>query len=154
MLVTFAVALPEPFVTVQLCTGLIGCVSTVTAYVLVTAVAKVKVPFAAIVRLSPPLSCRTIPVPRRPTTVPPMVSVPAPEPDPEPEPEPEPEPDPEPEPEPEPPEVNEPALPLLQADSRRARQTRKHRGSCFIKRFIMILGSFTNLLRLNTGSSL
>ena len=51
--------------------GLGGCVIIVTAYVfpLAIAVLNVKAPFAAIVRLSPPLSCNTIPEPVSPTTV-------------------------------------------------------------------------------------
>jgi hypothetical protein len=68
-----------------------------------------------------------------------------PEPEPEPEPDPEPEPEPDPEPEPPPPEVKELVPPLRQADIRRARLRRKHRGSCFNTDFIMILGSFVNL---------
>ena len=39
------------------------------------AVAKVKLPLAVMVRLSPPLSCKTKPVPVRPVIVPPMVKV-------------------------------------------------------------------------------
>jgi hypothetical protein len=97
--VTLAVAVPLPLTTVQVCEGLEGGVATVTlkALPVATAVGKVKGPLAEIVRLSPVLFCRTIPVPVIPVTVPPMVNGPAlPEPEPELEPEPEPEPDPEP----------------------------------------------------------
>jgi hypothetical protein len=91
--VTLAVAVPLPLTTVQVCEGLEGGVATVTLKGLpvATAVGKVKGPLAEIVRLSPVLFCRTIPVPVIPVTVPPMENGPAP-----PEPEPEPEPDPEP----------------------------------------------------------
>jgi hypothetical protein len=41
---------------------------------LASAVANVKAPFAETVRLSPPLSCSTSPVPVRPVTVPPIVT--------------------------------------------------------------------------------
>src|SRR5215469_3694193 len=74
-LLTLAVAVPEPFVTVQVCAGLLGCVDTVTAYAPLTAVVKVNGPFPLIVRLSEPLSCKTNPVPARPVTVPPTVNV-------------------------------------------------------------------------------
>src|SRR5882724_1733156 len=72
--VTLAVATPDPFATVQIWVGAAGWVSTVTAYAPVTAVLKVKEPLAGIVRLSPPLSCKTKPVPVRPETVTPMVA--------------------------------------------------------------------------------
>ena len=60
-LVTFAsatVPVSVPIVTVQVCAGTEGCVSTVTAYAapLATGVAKAKLPLALTVRLSPPLS--------------------------------------------------------------------------------------------------
>jgi hypothetical protein len=75
--VTFAVAEPLPFATVQVCEGVVGWVRMVTSkgLALAIAVAKVKAPFALIVSLSPPLSCKTRPVPVRPATVPPMVKV-------------------------------------------------------------------------------
>jgi hypothetical protein len=73
-LVTFAVAVPVPLATVQVCAGPVGWVRTVTLYVLPLAIAvlKVNVPLAVIVRLSPALSCSTSPVPVSPVTVPPM----------------------------------------------------------------------------------
>ena len=54
--------MPVPFVTVQVCGGLVGCVDTVTLNVAPTdtGVAKVNVvAFAATCKLSPPLSCNT-----------------------------------------------------------------------------------------------
>src|ERR1700691_1639039 len=78
--VTFAVAVPLPPVTAQLCGGFVGCVATVTAYAPPVAmeVAKVKLPLALTGRLSAPLSWRTSPVPVRPVTVPPIVKGPVP----------------------------------------------------------------------------
>jgi hypothetical protein len=78
--VTVAVAVPLPLTTVQVCAGLEGAVATVTlkALPLATGVGKVKGPLAEIVRLSPVLFCRTIPVPVIPLTVPPMVKLPEP----------------------------------------------------------------------------
>src|SRR5713226_7951711 len=75
--VTFAEAVPLPLVTVQVCAGPVGCVSTVTAYFapLAREVLNVNEPLAEIERLSPPLSWRTSPVPDRPEIVPPMVKV-------------------------------------------------------------------------------
>src|SRR5271155_5968105 len=75
---SLAPAVPLPLATVQACTGFVGCVKTVTTYMLpaVRAVGNVNPPLAVMVRLSPPLSCRTRPVPERFTTVPPMVTVP------------------------------------------------------------------------------
>lgn len=69
-LVTSADAVPDPFVTVHSCGGAVGWVRTVMAYAPVTLLANVKGPFAVTVRLSPPLSCNTKPVPERPETVP------------------------------------------------------------------------------------
>src|SRR6516165_7953997 len=74
-LLTLAVAVPEPFVTVQVCAGLLGCVETATLYVPLTAVVKVNDPFPLIARLSVPLSVSTNPVPVSPLTVPPIVKV-------------------------------------------------------------------------------
>jgi hypothetical protein len=75
MLVTLALAVPEALVSTQVWPT--GCVSMVTAYALplTSDVAKVKAPFAATSRLSPPLSSRNtdLPVPN-PLTVPPMVT--------------------------------------------------------------------------------
>jgi hypothetical protein len=74
--VTLAVAtVPLPRVTTQVCAGLEGLTSTVTAYVLVLGMGKenVKVPLALTVRLFAPSSWRTSPVPASPLTVPPMV---------------------------------------------------------------------------------
>src|SRR5713101_4806442 len=78
MLPTFAEAVPVPLVTVQVCAGLVGCVLTVARYVAPRgmAVLNVKGPLTATERLSPPLFCRTSPVPSRPTTFPPMETVP------------------------------------------------------------------------------
>src|SRR5271168_4569913 len=78
MLPTLALAVPLPLVTMQDCTGFVGFVNTVTTYMVpaVRAVGNVNPPLAVMVRLSPPLSCRTRPVPERLTTVPPMVTVP------------------------------------------------------------------------------
>ena len=72
-LVTCAVAVPEPFVTVQVCPS--GCVRTVTEYVepWAMAVVKVKGPSDAVARALPPLFCR-VTVPTRPEIVPPMVT--------------------------------------------------------------------------------
>jgi hypothetical protein len=74
---TFAVAVPLAPVTVQVSAGLVGCVTTVTAYAspLATAVANVNAPFAVTGKLSPPLSASTKPVPVKPVTVPPIVYV-------------------------------------------------------------------------------
>src|SRR6516164_3527050 len=74
-LLTLAVAVPVPFVTVQFCAGLLGCVDTVTLYPPLTAVTNVKGPFPLIVRVSEPLFCSTNPVPLSPVTVPPIVKV-------------------------------------------------------------------------------
>jgi hypothetical protein len=74
-LLTLAVAVPEPFVTVQVCAGLLGCADTVTLYAPLTAVLNVNGPFPLIVRLSEPLSWSTNPVPVSPVTVPPIVKV-------------------------------------------------------------------------------
>src|SRR6266404_1116627 len=107
--VTFAVAVPVPLATLQVWVGLEGWVLIMTLYVppLAIEVLKVKatVPVPVTGRSSPPLSCRTRPLPLRPSTLPPMVNGPVapPEPEPEPEPEPDPEPDPDPDPEPVPP---------------------------------------------------
>src|SRR5271165_6696298 len=78
-LVTLAVAVPLPPVTVQVCAGFVGCVWTVTAYdpPLATALANLKVvAAAATVKLSVPLSTNTRPVPVRPEMDPPMVNGP------------------------------------------------------------------------------
>ena len=63
---------PDPFDTVHVCPD--GFVFTVTLYAAppASAVANVKGPFAATLRLSPPLSCSTT-VPDSPDTVPPTV---------------------------------------------------------------------------------
>src|SRR4029077_12461186 len=76
--VTLAEAVPLPLVTTQLCDGLLGWVSTVTAYAepTFTAVLNVKFPVAVTDKLSPPLFCSTRPVPASPVTAPPMVTVP------------------------------------------------------------------------------
>src|SRR5215469_49611 len=74
-LLTLAVAVPVPFVTVQFCAGLLGCVDTVTLYPPLTAVTNVKGPLPLIVRVSEPLFCSTNPVPVSPVTVPPIVKV-------------------------------------------------------------------------------
>src|SRR5215472_4691536 len=65
---------PEPLDTVHVCPE--GLVSTVTLYAapLARAVAKVNVPLAFTVRLSPPLSCNTTD-PDSPDTFPPTVKV-------------------------------------------------------------------------------
>src|SRR5216684_3305917 len=65
-------------VTVQVCAGLVGWTFTVTRYGLpmVTAVLNVKEPLVATARLSLPLFCSTSPVPSRPTTFPPIETVP------------------------------------------------------------------------------
>src|SRR5580692_6406380 len=73
--VTLAVAVPLPFVTVQVSAGLDGCVSTVTLYgapLLIGAV-NVNLPFALMGKLLPLLSCSTRPVPESPLTLPPIV---------------------------------------------------------------------------------
>src|SRR4029077_6015262 len=78
-LVTLAVANPEPLVMLQICVGLVGCVSTVTLYEppKVNAVWNVNwtVPVPVTVKLSPPLFCNANPAPLRPVTVPPIVTV-------------------------------------------------------------------------------
>src|SRR4029077_6793257 len=76
-LVTLALAVPLPLVTVQSCVGLLGWVLTVTAYAvpLATDVANVNVPLAVTERLSLPLSCKTRPEPVSPVTEPPIVAV-------------------------------------------------------------------------------
>jgi hypothetical protein len=70
--VTLAVAVPEPFVTVQICVGFVGCVCTVTLYAPVTAVLNVNgtVPVPLIDRVSFELSAMTNPDPVSPVTVP------------------------------------------------------------------------------------
>jgi hypothetical protein len=75
--VTFPVAVPLPFETLQFCVGLEGCVETVTLYVapLLSGVEKVKLPLLLTEKLLPPLSCRVSPVPAKPETVPPIVYV-------------------------------------------------------------------------------
>jgi hypothetical protein len=75
--VTFAVAVPLPFVTVQVSAGLAGSVSTVTLYAppLFTGVVNVNAPFALTGKLFPPLSCNTSPDPLSPLTLPPIVYV-------------------------------------------------------------------------------
>ncbi len=77
LLIFAAATVPVADVTVHDWFGAVGCVPTVTAYAPppVTAVAKVNAPFAATGRLSPPLSCRTRPVPASPETVPPTVAL-------------------------------------------------------------------------------
>src|SRR6267142_342771 len=94
-------------------------------------------PSAAIPKSSPPLSCRTNPVPLRAETVPPILKVvpPEPEPDPEPEPEPEPEPDPEPEPEP----VPLPPGTPLQAARIRERDAKMHSWENLFERFMIVV---------------
>ena len=78
-LVTLAVANPEPLVMLQICVGLVGCVSTVTLYEppKVNGVWNVNwtVPVPVTVKLSPPLFCNANPAPLRPVTVPPIVTV-------------------------------------------------------------------------------
>jgi len=74
MLVTFAVAVPLPFVTVHV--WFEGCVITVTAYAapLLTAFATEKLPLALTVALEPPLFCSTTLAPvARPVSVPPTL---------------------------------------------------------------------------------
>ena len=73
-LVTFAVAVPLPFATVQFCAGFDGCVATVTAYALPLAIAfgKAKFPFALTASVAP-LLASIRPVPDNPETVPPIV---------------------------------------------------------------------------------
>src|SRR5260221_14050215 len=65
---------PLPLTTVQVCTGVLGCVRMVTAYVAPArrGVAKVKftLPVPLTARLSPPFSCNVNPQPRRPETDP------------------------------------------------------------------------------------
>src|SRR5260221_12405194 len=65
---------PLPLTTVQVCTGVLGCVRMVTAYVAPArrGVAKEKftLPGPLTRRLSPPLSCNVNPKPRRPETEP------------------------------------------------------------------------------------
>ena len=71
-------ALPVPAATRQSWFGPLGWVETVTAYAPVPAieVGNVKlVALAATTRLSPPLFCRTRPVPASPETVPPTVTL-------------------------------------------------------------------------------
>ena len=75
MLLTSVVpTVPDPFPTVQVWTGRVGLVLTVTAYVApgVSIVLKWKAPFEVIVSASPPLFCRTSPAPDRPVTVAPI----------------------------------------------------------------------------------
>ncbi len=77
-LVTLADAVPLPFVTEQVCCGVEGCVSTVTAYAppLLIGAANVKLPLALTVKLAPALFCSTTLAPvARPVSVPPMVYV-------------------------------------------------------------------------------
>jgi hypothetical protein len=78
-LVTLAAAVPDPFVTLHICVGFVGCVCTVTLYKppKVNAVLNVKgtVPVPVTVKASPLLSSSTNPVPARPVTVPPTVTV-------------------------------------------------------------------------------
>src|SRR5215471_18557327 len=79
-LVTLAVATPVPKLTVQVWLGPEGWVKTVTLYAPFTGtrVGNVNVPFFVIARLSPPLFCRTKPVPPAyPDTEPPIESVPS-----------------------------------------------------------------------------
>src|ERR1700693_488999 len=78
MLPTLAAAVPLPVVTVQDCVGVAGWVRTVTLYVAPMAIAVLNVNglLVVIARLSPPLFCRTRPIPSRPTTLPPMERVP------------------------------------------------------------------------------
>src|ERR1035437_5839093 len=63
---TLAIAVPLPLVTVQVCVGDFGWVAIVTLYVVPMAMAVLKVNglLVKIVRASPPLFCRTRPVPR------------------------------------------------------------------------------------------
>src|SRR5258708_5253442 len=74
---TLPLTVPLPLTTEQVCTGVLGCVRMVTAYVAPArrGVAKVKftLPVPLTVRLSPPLSCNVNPVPMRPETEPPIV---------------------------------------------------------------------------------
>ena len=72
-LVTLPVTVPLPLVTVQVWVGFVGCVRTVTLYVLPLGICVLnvnEVAPAAMVRLLVPLSCRTRPVPARPEMVP------------------------------------------------------------------------------------
>lgn len=65
---TFALAVPAPLETAQLCEGFDGCVSTVTLYVLpaLRAVENVKGPLPLIDKLLELLFCRTRPLPEDP----------------------------------------------------------------------------------------
>src|ERR1700683_500030 len=67
---------PAPWVITQFWYGLIGGLHTDTLYSvpLGSAVAKANEPSAAMVRLSPPLSCSTRPEPTTPVAYPPIVS--------------------------------------------------------------------------------
>src|ERR1700676_4264787 len=78
MLPTLAAAVPVPLVTVRVCVGDVGWVRTVTmeGKPRATAVLKVNGLLVAIARSSPPLFCRTRPIPSSPTTLPPMERVP------------------------------------------------------------------------------
>src|ERR1700722_12929081 len=78
MLPTLAFAVPLPSATLQTCAGFVGCVRTVTLYIVpaASAVANVNPPLAPTLKLSPPLSCSTNPLPARLTTVPPIVKFP------------------------------------------------------------------------------
>src|SRR3954470_24945459 len=104
--VTLAVGVPVPLAMLQVCVGLDGCVLMMMWKVppLVMLVLNVKgtAPVPVIARSSPPLSCKTSPLPDSPSTDPPMVNGP-PEPEPPPDPDPPPEPEPPPEPDPPPP---------------------------------------------------
>ena len=77
--VTFAPAIvPLPFVTVQVCVGLDGCVPTVTAYAAALArpVGNVKAPLAETGSVcAPAFNDNTRPLPDKPLTVPPTVKV-------------------------------------------------------------------------------
>ena len=73
-LVTLALAVPLPFVTVQVWPGWrLREDRDAVGAPLAIAVVNVKLPSALTARLLPPLSCKTSPVPESPETVPPMV---------------------------------------------------------------------------------
>src|SRR5271165_2920799 len=77
--VTLAVAVPDPLVILHVCVGFVGCVCTVTLYKPPKLNAVLNVngtePVPVTVKASPPLSINTNPVPLRPVTVPPIVTV-------------------------------------------------------------------------------
>src|ERR1700730_1977220 len=78
-LLTLPLTVPLPLTTLQVCTGVLGCVRIVTAYAapVRSGVAKVKftLPVPVTTRLSPALFCNVSPVPRRPEIEPPTLKI-------------------------------------------------------------------------------